>query len=69
MTSMKYKIDKKGNITISADLFLDMAITVEKMADHFNCNDGGLENMGLDWWYHHKIRRRVQHITDQLKTG
>lgn len=42
------------------DLFIDMAITMEKLSDKFNCNDGQLEDYDLDWWYFHKLNRRVQ---------
>lgn len=66
LDNMKYEV-KNGDVTIPLDIFADVALTMEKMADRFNCNDGGLEEMGLEWWYHHKLNRRVQRILNNLE--
>jgi len=51
---MKIK-DKKDQ-----DIILDLARTVELLADRNNCDDGSLEEMGLDWWALHKLNTRAQ---------
>jgi|TARA_Y100001951_G_scaffold70585_1_gene57389 hypothetical protein len=51
---MKTK-DKKDQ-----DIVLDLARTVELLADHNNCDDGSLKEMGLDWAYLHKLNTRAQ---------
>lgn len=42
------------------ELVVDMAITLDKLADKFNLNDGQLEQYELDWWYYHKLLKRVK---------
>ena len=64
---MEYFNKETGMVNIPLDLFADLALTMERTSDYFNCNDGVLEDMGLEWWYHHKINRRVQYIVDKLK--
>lgn len=41
------------------DLIDDMIITIGLFADMFNCNDEALAKHGIDWWYLHKINRRL----------
>lgn len=48
------------------ELFLDMAHTLDKLADKFNCNDGQLNDVGLDWAYYHKLNKRVQYVVNNL---
>jgi len=57
----------KTKKSIPLDLFADMAITFDKLADKFNCNDNQLEDYDLDWGYFHKINRRAKYILDNLK--
>ena len=35
--------------TMPDDIILDLARTVELLADRNNCDDGSLKEMGLDW--------------------
>lgn len=48
------------------DLFVDMTITLDKLKDKFNCNDGQLDDCELDWSYFHKLARRSKFFTDSL---
>ena len=48
------------------ELVIDMAITMKHLADKFNCNDGQLEQCGLDWAYFHKLNRRVQYQIEKF---
>ena len=52
--------------TIPNDIILDLAKTLELVADRCNCNDGNAESVGLDWWYLHKLHRRTQHWLDKV---
>lgn len=47
------------------DLTIDMALTLVKLADKFNLNDGQLDRYGLDWWYYHKLVRRAKHYLNE----
>lgn len=49
------------------ELFVDMFITLDKLSDHFNCNDGQLEEYELDWWYFHKIVRRAKYVIENIE--
>ena len=40
---------------VPVDLFIDLAITLDKLKDMFNCNDGQLDEYDLDWSYFHKL--------------
>jgi hypothetical protein len=42
------------------ELVVDMAITLDRLADKFNLNDGQLDQYDLDWWYYHKLLKRVK---------
>ena len=64
---MEYKIDKNGDVKVPADLFCDMAHTWAMLSNRFNCNDGFLEDQGLDWWYWHKMRRRIEYIMNNIE--
>jgi len=48
------------NMEINDDLIEDLARTLELVTNKCNCNDGLAEKVGLDWWYIHKLNRRVQ---------
>lgn len=47
-------------IDMPNDLIIDMAITLNLFCEMYNCNDEILEQNGIDWWYMHKLNRRVQ---------
>ena len=46
--------------TMPDDIILDLARTVEILADSHNCDDGSLKLRGLDWAYLHKLNTRAQ---------
>jgi hypothetical protein len=52
--------------TIPNDIILDLAKTLELVADRCNCNDGNAESVGLDWRYLHKLHRRTQYWLDKV---
>lgn len=52
---------KEKGFDFPPDLTVDMAITLIRLQDKFNLNDGQLDQYGLDWWYYHKLVRRVEH--------
>jgi hypothetical protein len=54
------------NKEVPMDLFIDMAITFDKLKDKFNLNDDQLEEVGLDWWYFHKLANRSRYFAEQL---
>ena len=57
---------QEEKVEIPADLFLDMTLTFQKLADRFNCNDGQLDDAGLDWWYFHKLARRSKFVAEKM---
>jgi len=52
--------------TVPNDIILDLAKTVELVANRCNCNDGNAESVGLDWQYIHKLNRRTQYWLDKV---
>lgn len=56
----------KTKTPIPVDLFVDMAITIERFANMFNTNDNRLGKFKLDWAYLHKINRRGKYILMEL---
>lgn len=48
------------------DLFVDMAITMDKLTNKFNCNDGQLDEVDLDWVYFHKLARRSKFHSEKI---
>ena len=53
-------------ITMPEDIILDLAKTLQLIANHCNCNDGNAESVGLDWNYLHKLNSRTQHWLDEI---
>lgn len=51
---------------VPVDLFIDLAITLDKLKDMFNCNDGQLDQYDLDWSYFHKLARRSKYHAEML---
>jgi len=52
--------------TMPDDIILDLARTVEILADSHNCDDGSLKLRGLDWAYLHKLNRRSKHWLNKV---
>lgn len=57
---------QEEEIEIPVDLFIDMTITMHKLADKFNLNDNQLEEVDLDWWYFHKLARRSKFVAEKF---
>jgi hypothetical protein len=60
------KILESTTHEVPADLFIDLAITLDKLKDKFNCNDGQLDECDLDWSYFHKLARRSKYHAELL---
>jgi len=56
----------KKEETMPDDIILDLARTVEILADSHNCNDGSLKLRGLDWAYLHKLNRRSKYWLNKV---
>ena len=63
---MSEEINQEENVEIPTDLFIDMAITFNKLKDKFNCNDNQLEDIGLDWQYFHKLTNRSKFVAEKM---
>ena len=55
----------KPKLDIPQELVVDMAITLNLFCDMYNCNDEVLAKHGIDWWYMHKLNRRVQALLNK----
>jgi len=53
-------------VEIPTDLFLDMTVTFQRLANKFNCNDGQLDEVDLDWAYFHKLARRSKFVAEKM---
>ena len=55
-------------VEVHLDLFGDVAVTLDRFCDMFNCNtdEERFEAYDLDWWYLHKINRRLQNVKNQF---
>ena len=60
------KMNKIKEETMPDDIILDLARTVEILADSHNCNDGSLKLRGLDWAYLHKLNRRSKYWLNKV---
>ena len=59
-------MSKSKQETIPDDIIFDLARTVELLADKNNCDDGNLKEIGLDWYYLHKLNRRAKHWLNKV---
>ena len=49
------------------ETILEMAIIVKRLADHHNCNDESLREMGIDWITLHSVNREIElYLNDDL---
>tara|TARA_R110002051_G_C8746841_1_gene499776 strand:+ start:18 stop:230 length:213 start_codon:yes stop_codon:yes gene_type:complete len=56
----------KKDISMPDDIVLDLARSLELVANKCNCNDGNAELVGLDWQYLHKLNKRTQHWLNKI---
>jgi hypothetical protein len=56
----------KKDISMPDDIVLDLARSLELVANRCNCNDGNAELVGLDWQYLHKLNKRTQHWLNKI---
>jgi len=63
---LKEEIKELQDKQLPIDLFVDMTITIDKLKDKFNCNDGQLDDFDLDWSYYHKLARRSKFHCEKI---
>lgn len=63
---LRKEIQELSERELPLDLFVDMTITMDKLKDKFNCNDGQLDDIDLDWIYFHKLARRSKFHCEKI---